>query len=54
MVGPSSRTTLNGIANTTWVIGLSFLPLLAYLTRNWVALNICTSIAGFGFLLFWK
>lgn len=52
LVGPDMRTRMNGIANMSWTFGLCFLPLLAWLTRDWVTLGLVTSsvtVIFFGF-----
>ncbi|CAG2120293.1 unnamed protein product, partial [Medioppia subpectinata] len=53
-VGARSRTYLNGIACLAWVGGLCTLPLIAYLTRHWVTLNIVTSITIIPYFFCWK
>ncbi|XP_035204413.1 organic cation transporter 1-like, partial [Stegodyphus dumicola] len=54
IVGPSYRTRLNGIANSSWTIGLCVLPLIAYVTRHWVTLGLATSSVTVLFFCYWK
>ncbi|KFM70941.1 Organic cation transporter 1, partial [Stegodyphus mimosarum] len=54
LVNPDMRTRMNGISTTSWTIGLCFLPLIAWLTRNWIYLSITTSATAALLLLFWK
>lgn len=53
LVGPSYRTRLNGIANSSWTVGLCALPLIAYLTRHWVTLGLVTSSVTVLMFFYW-
>ncbi|GBN68285.1 hypothetical protein AVEN_98483-1 [Araneus ventricosus] len=54
LVGPSKRGLANAVPNLSWAVGLSILPLIAYLSRYWVTLGFtCTSIAVLMFG-YWK
>ncbi|GBN74276.1 hypothetical protein AVEN_253468-1, partial [Araneus ventricosus] len=54
LVSPDIRARVNGLATTAWTIGMCTLPLIAWLTRNWLYLSIATSAASFCLLLYWK
>lgn len=54
LVNPSMRTRMNGIATTSWTMGLCLLPVIAYFTRHWVRLSVVTSVTAAGLLLYWK
>ncbi|CAL1289266.1 unnamed protein product [Larinioides sclopetarius] len=54
VVGPAKRGLANAVPNLSWAVGLSTLPLIAYLSRHWVILGFtCTSIAVLMFG-YWK
>ncbi|XP_054162178.1 carcinine transporter-like [Oppia nitens] len=54
LVGPSYRTLMNSVACIGWVIGMCFVPLVAYLTRDWALLNgICVATVAI-FFCYWK
>ncbi|CAL1289262.1 unnamed protein product [Larinioides sclopetarius] len=54
LVGPENRGLVNAIPNLSWAVGLSILPLIAYLSRHWVILGFaCTSLAVL-MLGYWK
>ncbi|XP_042897774.1 carcinine transporter isoform X2 [Parasteatoda tepidariorum] len=54
LVSPGIRARMNGISTTSWTMGLCLLPLVAYLTRNWIHLSIVTSTAALCLLVYWK
>ncbi|GBM70542.1 Carcinine transporter [Araneus ventricosus] len=54
LVNPSMRARMNGVATTSWTVGLCLLPLIAYLTRHWIRLSIVTSCTAASLLLYWK
>lgn len=54
LVNPEIRARMNGLATTSWTIGLCLLPLVAYLTRDWVRLSIVTTSFAAGLTLYWK
>ncbi|GFU75577.1 carcinine transporter [Trichonephila clavipes] len=54
LVNPSMRARMNGIATTSWTLGLCLLPAVAYLTRHWVRLSVVTSVTAASLLLYWK
>ncbi|KAG8177111.1 hypothetical protein JTE90_015255 [Oedothorax gibbosus] len=54
LVSPGMRARMNGVATTSWTLGLCLLPLLAYLARSWIKLSIVTSVTSAALLLYWK
>ncbi|GFY79487.1 carcinine transporter [Trichonephila inaurata madagascariensis] len=54
LVNPDIRARVNGLATFAWTIGMCALPLVAWLTRNWLYLSIATSSASACLLLYWK
>ncbi|KAG8183926.1 hypothetical protein JTE90_029030 [Oedothorax gibbosus] len=53
IVSPEMRTRMNGIVNLSWTFGLCFLPLLAYYSRTWITLGLCTSAVTLIFLFYY-
>lgn len=54
LVGPKQRARLVGIGAICWTIGMCILPLIAYLTRNYVALTIVPTVFVLPVALYWK
>lgn len=54
LVNPEIRARMNGLATTSWTIGLCLLPLIAWWTRNWVRLSIVTTSVAASLVLYWK
>ncbi|KAG8173101.1 hypothetical protein JTE90_025375 [Oedothorax gibbosus] len=43
---PEMRVNMNGIINTCWTIGLTVLPLIAYLSRDWTVLCYINAVSA--------
>ncbi|RWS08752.1 Organic cation transporter 1-like protein [Dinothrombium tinctorium] len=54
IVGPSKRAFIMGIDGGLWALGISILPLVVYLSRNWVNLNIINFIVTAMIFLGWR
>lgn len=54
LVGPLQRARLVGIGAICWTIGMCILPLIAYLTRNYISLTIVPTLFVLPVALYWK
>ncbi|XP_069172460.1 carcinine transporter isoform X2 [Procambarus clarkii] len=52
-VSPGWRTRITSTSFIFWTVGMSLLPLLAWLTRNWVLLGVVTTVPFYVFILCW-
>lgn len=54
LVPPERRAQTNGINNVAWTIGISIIPLIVYLARDWVILSLINAAGGLFILCYWK
>ncbi|XP_055944460.1 beta-alanine transporter-like [Argiope bruennichi] len=47
LVRPDLRTWMNEVSSISWTAGLCLVPMLAWMTRNWVALSGVNSVCAF-------
>ncbi|RWS26291.1 Organic cation transporter 1-like protein [Leptotrombidium deliense] len=54
VVATERRTTITTLSSVCVAIGLSVLPLIVFLTKSWVKLNIVTAVTASILLLYWR
>ncbi|GFT54494.1 carcinine transporter [Nephila pilipes] len=54
LVGPSKRGLTTAVSNVSWAVGLSILPLIAYLSRHWITLGFSSTALAVLMFGYWK